>query len=74
MTRSAQPAVTSTSENRISRALHNSLLFRNDGKMRGPIEKISVARNPTVKACRDAPSIPGRDTPNPRTAETASQT
>src|ERR1035437_9941995 len=66
MTRSAQPAVTSTSENRISRALHNSLLFRNDGKMRGPIEKISVARNPTVKARRAEHTWPRHAEPEDR--------
>ena len=41
MTRTVQPTVISTSDARMTRGLHNSLLFRNDGRIRGPIEKIS---------------------------------
>src|ERR1051326_2840560 len=72
ITRIMHPAVISNNETLIHRALHSSLLFRKLGRIRGPIEKISSAKNPTVKAWREAPRNPGPATPKPSSADTPS--
>jgi len=57
-TRRTHPILSAASESSIRRGLYRTRAPQKAGRILWPIAKTMVERNPTVRACRDAPQIP----------------
>src|SRR6185369_2565509 len=57
-TRNRQPMLSAASEANIRRGLHKTRAPQKAGSILWPIAKTMVERNPTVRACREAPQMP----------------
>src|SRR5689334_20389887 len=57
-TRRTHPILSMASETSIRRGLYKTRAPQNAGRILWPIAKTMVERNPTVRACRDAPQMP----------------